>query len=506
MGVTIAIVGRPNVGKSTLYNRLTGTRHAIVDDEYGVTRDRREGKGNLAQMQFNLIDTAGLEQAKKGSLEERMRAQSEAAIASADITFMVIDARAGILRDDSYFAGELRRSGVPVILIANKCEGKQGDIGLAEAWSLGLGAPVPVSSAHGHGLIDIHDAVLALSRELGIEDGLFEDESLEEEEEEAEFIEEAEIAKVAATTKAGAEIEDESVESVLDDAAPEDENAEPDVWVEEDDKPAPIRIAIVGRPNMGKSTLINTLLGEDRLLTGPEAGITRDAITVPFSYKGVDYQLVDTAGMRRQARVVNTVERLMVHDAERAIQFAKVCVLMLDARQPPHKQDISIARHVADEGRALVIAANMWDDVKDKSVAISQINDRLQTSLAQLRGVPVVPISSLYGRGLDNLFKAIETTQSIWQMRISTGRLNRWLEPMLEAHPPPLVQGRRLRIRYMTQIKSRPPTFALFVSRPLDLPESYLRYLIGGLRKDFGLHGIPIRMTMRKGNNPYVKS
>ncbi len=484
MDVTIAIVGRPNVGKSTLFNRLTGTRHAIVDNQPGVTRDRREGRANLAAMEFNLIDTAGLEQAKRGTLEERMRAQSEAAIASADITFMVIDARAGILPDDSYFAGELRRSGVPVVLLANKCEGKRGASGLAEAWSLGLGAPVPISAAHGDGLVDIHDAVLSLGRDLGLEAALFgEDEDELDEDSDS-------------TSDAVAEFTD----------TPDDAVDEPDVWVEEDTQTAPIRIAIVGRPNMGKSTLINTLLGESRLLTGPEAGITRDAITVPFSYKGTDYQLVDTAGMRRQARVVNPVEKLMVNDAERAIQFAKVCVLMLDARQPPHKQDMAIARHIADEGRALVIAANMWDDVEDKSKAITQINERLQTSLAQLRGVPVVPISGLYGRGLDKLFKAITQMQTIWQMRISTGRLNRWLEPMLEAHPPPLVQGRRLRIRYMTQIKSRPPTFALFVSRPLDLPESYLRYLIGGLRQDFGLHGVPVRMVMRKGNNPYAKT
>ena len=482
MKVTIAIVGRPNVGKSTLFNRLTGTRHAIVDNQPGVTRDRREGEGTLAGMRFNLIDTAGLEQAKKGSLEERMRAQSEAAIASADITFMVIDARAGILPDDSYFADELRRSGVPVIVLANKCEGKQGASGLAEAWSLGLGTPVPISAAHGEGLVDIHDALLALGRDLGLEPALFGEDEDDEDDGEAASVEFTDMPEAG------------------------DEDDEPDVWVEDDAQTGPMRIAIVGRPNMGKSTLINTLLGESRLLTGPEAGITRDAITVPFSFKGQDYQLVDTAGMRRQARVVDTVERLMVNDAERAIQFAKVCVLMLDARQPPHKQDMVIARHIANEGRALVIAANMWDDVEDKSASITQINERLQTSLAQLRGVPVVPISGLYGRGLDRLFKAINEIQKIWQTRISTGQLNRWLEPMLEAHPPPLVQGRRLRIRYMTQIKSRPPTFALFVSRPLDLPESYLRYLVGGLRQDFGLHGVPIRMVMRKGNNPYAKS
>jgi GTP-binding protein len=284
----------------------------------------------------------------------------------------------------------------------------------------------------------------------------------------------------------------------------EDDEATPDIWEEDAEPEAPVRIAVVGRPNMGKSTLVNTLLGEGRLLTGPEAGITRDSIMVPFSFNNKPYEIVDTAGIRRSARISEKVEKLMVNDAQRAIQFAKVCILMLDARQPPHKQDMTIARHIADEGRALIIAANMWDDVKDKSVSIKQINDRLQRSLAQLRGVPVVPISGLYGTGLERLFQSVQMIKSIWQLRISTGRLNRWLEVMLEAHPPPLVQGRRLRIRYMTQIKSRPPTFALFVSRPADLPESYLRYLIGGLRDEFGLTGIPVRMVMRKGKNPYA--
>jgi GTP-binding protein len=257
---------------------------------------------------------------------------------------------------------------------------------------------------------------------------------------------------------------------------------------------------------MGKSTLVNTLVGESRLLTGPEAGITRDSITLPFQWENRDYQLVDTAGIRRQARVIDKVEKLMVNDAERAIQFAKICVLMLDARQPPHKQDMAIARHIADEGRALVIAANMWDDVVDKQASLTAIKDRLSTSLAQMRGVPVVPISGLYGRGLDRLMQATDDVHNIWNTRISTGRLNKWLEIMLEAHPPPLSQGRRIRIRYMTQVRTRPPTFALFTSRPSDMPESYLRYLIGGLRNDFGLQGVPVRMVMRKGANPYVKS
>ncbi len=474
MTVTFAIVGRPNVGKSTLFNRLTGTRHAIVDDQPGVTRDRREGEGRLAEMRFRLIDTAGLEKAKAGTLEDRMRLQTEAAVQQADITLLVIDGRAGLLPDDLYFAQQIRRSGTSVVLLANKCEGRAGIETLAEAWQLGLGPAVPVSAAHGDGLSDLYDALLVLARQMGLEAALFGEDQPEPS-------------------------DDEDVQSPVFD--PDDG---PDMWIDEAAY-EPIRIAVVGRPNMGKSTLVNALIGEKRLLTGPEAGITRDAITLPFVWREQDYQLVDTAGIRRQARVIDKVERLMVSDAQRAIQFARVCILMLDARQPPHRQDMVIARQITDEGRALVIAANMWDDVADKQSAMQLINDRLGTSLAQVRGVPVVPISGLYGRGLNRLMQTVDDVHRLWNTRISTGRLNRWLEPMLEAHPPPMSQGRRLRIRYMTQVRTRPPTFALFASRPVDLPESYLRYLIGGLRADFSLSGIPVRMLLRKGSaNPYV--
>ena len=474
MTVTFAIVGRPNVGKSTLYNRLTGTHHAIVDDQPGVTRDRREGEGRLAEMRFRLIDTAGLEKAKSGTLEDRMRLQTEAAVQQADITLLLIDGRTGLLPDDMYFAQQIRRSDTSVVLVANKCEGRAGLETLVEAWQLGLGAAVPVSAAHGDGLSDLYDALLYQARQIGLEEALFE-----------------EVQNDLA--------DDKDVQNPV--ADPDDE---PDMWIDETAYD-PIRIAVVGRPNMGKSTLVNTFIGENRLLTGPETGITRDAITLPFVWREQDYQLVDTAGIRRQARVTDKVERLMVSDAQRAIQFARVCILMLDARQPPHRQDMVIARQITDEGRALVIAANMWDDVVDKQVAMRLINDRLETSLAQVRGVPVVPVSGLYGRGLDRLMQTVEDVHRLWNTRISTGRLNRWLEPMLEAHPPPMSQGRRLRIRYMTQVRTRPPTFAIFASRPVDLPESYLRYLIGGLRADFNLSGIPVRMLLRKGSeNPYA--
>ena len=474
MTVTFAIVGRPNVGKSTLFNRLTGTRHAIVDDQPGVTRDRREGEGRLAEMRFRLIDTAGLEKAKAGTLEDRMRLQTEAAVQQADITLLVIDGRAGLLPDDLYFAQQIRRSGTSVVLLANKCEGRTGIETLAEAWQLGLGPAVPVSAAHGDGLSDLYDALLEQARQMGLEAALFGEDQ-------------PDLS------------DDEDVQNPV--ADPDDGQ---DMWIDEAAY-EPIRIAVVGRPNMGKSTLVNALIGEKRLLTGPEAGITRDAITLPFVWREQNYQLVDTAGIRRQARVTDKVERLMVGDAQRAIQFARVCILMLDARQPPHRQDMVIARQITDEGRALVIAANMWDDVADKQAAMQRINDRLETSLAQVRGVPVVPVSGLYGRGLDRLIQTVDDIHRLWNTRISTGRLNRWLEPMLEAHPPPMSQGRRLRIRYMTQVRTRPPTFALFASRPVDLPESYLRYLIRGLRADFSLSGIPVRMLLRKGSeNPYA--
>ena len=468
----VAIIGRPNVGKSTLYNRLTGTRHAIVDDQPGVTRDRREGDASLAAMRFRLIDTAGLENAQPGSLEDRMRKQTELAVSQADVTMLVIDGRSGLLPDDLFFARQIRKAGANVIVLVNKCEGQAGQSVLAEAWQLGLGEPVPISAAHGDGLSGLYDALLDAVTSLGRGDELFDDD-----------IDDA--------------FDDEQIDS--------SEEPEEEVWFDKE-KDLPIRVAVVGRPNMGKSTLVNSLIGEDRLLTGPEAGITRDSITLPFIHNDREFRLVDTAGIRRQARVTDKVEKLMVTDASRSIQFARVCILMLDARQPPHKQDMVIARQITDEGRALVIAANMWDDVADKQKALSQIYDRLETSLAQVRGVPVVPISGMYGRGFDKLLKAVEDMHAIWNMRISTGRLNRWLEPMLEAHPPPLSQGRRLRIRYMTQVKTRPPTFALFASKPVDLPESYLRYLIGGLRQDFGLEGIPIRMILRKGKNPYASS
>ncbi len=480
MTVTYAIVGRPNVGKSTLFNRLIGRQHAIVDDQPGITRDRREGDGILASLRFRVIDTAGLEEVNDGSLEDRMRRQTEQAIRDADITLLVVDAKAGVTPVDSFFAGEIRKSGAKVVLLANKCEGKLGAAGVADAWRLGLGEPVPISAAHGEGMVDLHDALLSAAEDLGLSNVLIGEDDL----------------LFAA--------EDVSEKLIAEEERFDEDGNPIDVW-QDDNARDPMRIAIVGRPNMGKSTLINSLIGEDRLLTGPEAGITRDAIEVPFDWRGKPYRLVDTAGMRRRARISDKVEKLMVSDALRAIQFAHLCLLLVDSTEELNKQDLAIARLIAEEGRAILIGANKWDAVENKLVAASKIAGRLQTSLAQLRGVPVIQMSGLYKRGLGKLLSAADEMYGLWNTRISTGRLNRWLDFILEAHPPPLIEGRRLRIRYMTQIKTRPPTFALFVSRPTDLPESYLRYLTAGLRKDFGLHGIPIRMVMRRSKNPYAK-
>ncbi|MDC0649982.1 ribosome biogenesis GTPase Der [Candidatus Puniceispirillum sp.] len=480
MPVTFAIVGRPNVGKSTLFNRLVGRQHAIVDNQPGVTRDRREGQGYLATLAFTVIDTAGLEEADEGSLQAQMRRQTEMAIRDADITLMVVDAKGGVTPVDKFFASEIRKLGARVVLLANKCEGKAGAAGLSEAWTLGLGEPVPISAAHGEGLVDLHDAMLEAAQAIGLGDVLTGDDDNDADDH-------------LFTDSNG-----------LDEKLDADGNLV-DVWQDEQVS-QPMRIAIVGRPNMGKSTLINSLIDEDRLLTGPEAGITRDSIEVPFQWHGKPYKLVDTAGMRRRARIADKVEKLMVDDALRAVQYAHLCVLLIDATEEIHKQDLSIACLIEDEGRAIVIGANKWDAVRDKQAASGQISDRLQTSLAQLRGVPVVQMSGLRKKGLSKLLDAADEMYGIWNTRISTGRLNRWLDTMLEAHPPPLVEGRRLRIRYMTQIKTRPPTFALFVSRPTDLPESYLRYLTSGLRSDFGLRGVPIRMVMRKRENPFAPS
>jgi len=449
MPFTVAIVGRPNVGKSTLFNRLVGKRLALVDDQPGVTRDRREGEGRLGDLRFTAIDTAGLEDAGGATLEGRMRAQTERAVAESDVALFLIDARAGITPLDSHFADVLRRAETPVVLLANKCEGNTAEAGRVEAYTLGLGDPLPVSAEHGEGLNMLYDALAPF---------------------------------------AGTGIDDEDVEDA-DDATAE---------------AGPLQLAIVGRPNVGKSTLINRLVGDERLLTGPEAGITRDAIAVSWEFGGRPIRLVDTAGLRRRARVDDRVEGLAGADARRAIRFAHVAVLVLDATQPLEKQDLTIARMIAEEGRAPVIALNKWDLVTGRKEVLGAVADRIETSLAQVRGVRVVAFSALTGKGLGRLLPTVLDVDEVWNRRVGTGQLNRWLAEMEQRHPPPLVQGRRVRLRYATQAKARPPTFVLFASRPKGLPDSYVRYLVNGLRDSFDLDGVPVRVLLRKGKNPYA--
>lgn len=461
MSFTVAIIGRPNVGKSTLFNRLVGKRVAIVDDMPGVTRDRREGAASIADMTFTAIDTAGLEDVHDDSLESRMREQTEAAFLEADVALMMIDARAGLTPIDEHFAGWLRRHKTPVIVVANKCEGKAGQGGLLDAYSLGLGDPVQFSAEHGEGMGELYDALRPFMEAA-----------------------EAEEAKTAFEAER------------LEDSGEEDDDAKV--------LARPLQLAIVGRPNVGKSTLINKLLGEERMLTGPEAGITRDSISVPWTHKDREFNLIDTAGLRRRAKVTEKVEALSGAETRRAIDFAQVVVLVLDANDMLEKQDLTIARNVIDEGRALVLAVNKWDLIKNQREALDKLHDRLQTSLLQVRGIPIVTLSAKSGRGLDKLMDAVLDVFEVWNRRVSTAKLNRWLEEILAHHPPPLMSGRRVKIRYMTQPKTRPPTFALFVSHAKGVAESYTRYIANALREDFELWGVPLRVLVRKGHNPFA--
>lgn len=448
----VAIIGRPNVGKSTLFNRLTGKKLALVDDQPGVTRDRREADASLGGVPFRIIDTAGLEDVRDSSLEARMRKQSEQAVRDADVALFLIDAREGVTALDELVARDLRRQKTPIIMVANKAEGRAGITGIGEAHALGFGAPVAISAEHGEGLGDLFDAL------------------------------------VPYILPDSAELEAESAD-------------------DDGEGSGRIHVAIVGRPNAGKSTLLNALLGEERVITSPEAGTTRDAISVDFEYDGRPMRLVDTAGMRRRARVAERVEQMAVDDSLRAIRLAHVVVLVLDAEAVLDKQDLTIARWVLEEGRALVIAINKWDAVKDRKASLQRLSDRLQTSLPQVTGVPTVTISALRGQRLDALMDAVFKIYDVWNRRISTGQLNRWLEAMNSAHQPPLAQGRTNKLRYMTQVKARPPTFALFCSQPGELPDSYQRYLVNGLREPFGLVGVPIRLLLRGGGkNPYAES
>lgn len=441
MSFTIAIAGRPNVGKSTLFNRLIGKQMAIVHDEPGVTRDWREGDGHLFDLSFRVLDTAGLEAAHaKGTLESRASEQTKKALQKADVILLVVDARAGMTVEDKTIARELRKTGVPIVLAANKCEGSV----LPERWdesaALGFGDPLPISAAHGEGLMDLYEALSKYKPATGDEEN-------------------------------------------------------------EDDEKRLI-LAVVGRPNAGKSTLVNRLIGEERMLTGPEPGLTRDSVPISWTHKGVPIRLVDTAGMRKRAKVAEGLEKMSVSETLRAIRLAHVVILVLDSTQPFDKQDLIIAHHVVEEGRALVVALNKWDLVRDKKLVMRQIREKAELSLAQASGVPLVPLSALKGNGLPDVMRETMRVYDIWNKRVPTSKLNRWLEDMEANHPPPITSGRRIKLRYMTQVKSRPPTFSLWVNN-VGLPESYQRFLTNGLRKTFNLEAVPIRWQLKKSANPY---
>ncbi len=455
----VAIVGRPNVGKSTLFNRLTSTRAALVSDMPGLTRDRREGVADLGGVNIRLVDTAGLEEARAGSIADRMRRQTEKAIAECDLVLFVVDARAGVTPADTAFSRVVREAGKPVILVANKAEGRKGSDGFFEAFSLGFGAPIAISAEHGEGIGDLFvDLAAALGLKLsGKEHG--------------------------AGKRGGAKEAD----------APAEVPAKP------------IRVAIVGRPNAGKSTLVNALLGEDRMITGPEPGLTRDSVASDIEFKDHAIRLFDTAGLRRKARITETAEKLSASDAVRAIRFAEVVVLLIDPQNAFEKQDLTIGDMVTEEGRALVIAINKWDLVTDKQKRLRELKQMVAQSLSQVPDVAVVTISARAEKGLDPLMSAVVKAHEIWNRRVPTPQLNRWLEDAISRHAPPAAQGRRIKIRYVTQPSTRPPTFVAFCQRAEALPKSYLKYLTNSLRDTFDLPGVPIRFSLRKGDNPYVK-
>ncbi len=475
----VVIIGRPNVGKSTLFNRLVGKRLALVDDQPGVTRDRRMGEAGLLGLEFEAVDTAGWEDEDDASLPGRMLAQTQVSLKGADAALFVYDSRVGLTPLDEEIARWLREQEVPVVLVANKAEGNAGESGILEGYSLGMGEPVPVSAEHGEGVADLYAALIPLIGEVG--------ENLKLDAEAAAAVAaDDRAARIAAAAEAGEEID-----------------------LEEHDPEAPLSLAIVGRPNAGKSTLVNRLLGEDRLLTGPEAGITRDSIAIDWEWQDPRFgesrtiKLIDTAGMRKRAKVVDKLEKLSVTDGLRAVDYAEVVVLLLDATRGLEVQDLKIASRVLEEGRALIVAVNKWDIAEDASSLFNGIRAALDEGLSQLRGVPLFAVSAMTGKGLDTMLGSAFDIREQWSRRVPTSALNRWFDDALAANPPPAPGGRRIKLRYITQVGTRPPRFVIFGSRLFDLPTSYERYLLNGIRKQLGFGAVPVRLTLKSPKNPY---